>query len=205
MGEHKEHDPRETFTETMGAVEAGHSAIEILEHFHAIPHMPWLGPVLGPLGLASGTTEMAMGGRKALHAKDIDEKSDGALEALRGAAGTVGSAATMTGMSGPLAPAMAAGAAGVAFGHYGDNQVKKHGLLKDHNGESQSASDWAADKGWAMDQAVASATGSKGLGTAAGLLETGKGAVDGAVLSAGVGLYDLARMAAPGGAIPRKP
>ena len=141
--------------------------------------------VAAPLAIAGGIMDINEGAdmyKHGDHEGGITKESEGVLTTGSGVAGLTGLA---SGAGATFAPVLGAGATGMAIGHYGDEHAKELGLFHDDQGRAESASDWAGEKSADADNYIHNLTGSKGLGTAAGVATWAGTSIAGAAVSAG--------------------
>ena len=144
-----------------------------------------------PIAVGGGVVEMIDGIREMAHGdtgKGMTTTVTGAATAGSGVAGIAGLAGSAGGAA--LAPVLSAFAAGAKFGSFGNERVKEKGWLQDREGNDASASEWAADKGQAVDEWVTEHSFGP-LGTMAGLATTyGASVVGAGVAVAGATVAD---------------
>jgi hypothetical protein len=125
--------------------------------------------IASPLAIAGGVIDMVEGANEIRHGDAPDgviKESEGILMTGSGVSGLAGLA---SGTGATFAPVLGAGVTGLAIGHYGDEHAKELGLFHDDQGRAESASDWAGGKSADADNWVAQHSGSKALGTTAGV------------------------------------
>jgi hypothetical protein len=148
--------------------------------------------ILGPLAIAGSIMEMKEGydelGKDP--AKGATTMTEGGLGA---ASATAGMLAPFVAGAATAAPLLSSAAMGMKFGAFGNDQVKDLGWLHNDQGESESASSWAADKGHDADVYVSTLTGNATLGRIAGAARTLEAVPEAAVTAAAAGV-----VAAPG-------
>lgn len=168
--------------------------------------------IASPLAIAGGTAEFIDGLSQIAHGN----AQKGAVTATTGAATAGSGIAGLAGLAGSAGGAAAAAplsafAMGMKVGAFGNEDVKERGWLQDREGNDASASEWAAEKGQAVDEWVTEHSFGP-LGTLAGLATTygasilGAGASLGAAglslgesLVADVGMGDILDAQAGGG------
>ena len=138
-----------------------------------------------PLAIAGGAVDLVEGIDLLRHG----ETAEGLIKTTEGAAGVTSGGAGIATFAGSTAAATVAagagaGAVGLGVGHFGDNQVKKHGWIHDSEGKALSASEWAGHNGRRADDYLTE-HGHPHLGTAAGIATTAVSVVPAAGIAVG--------------------
>lgn len=128
--------------------------------------------IASPLAIAGGAAEIIDGVSQIAHGN----AQKGAVTTTTGAATAGSGIAGLAGLAGSAGGAAAAGplsafALGMKVGAFGNENVKERGWLHDREGNDASASEWAAEKGQAVDEWVTEHSFGP-LGTLAGLATT---------------------------------
>ncbi|MGE0403797.1 MAG: hypothetical protein AB7T06_44225 [Kofleriaceae bacterium] len=166
-----------------GGLSAGtagaHLAAEAGEIFEGVGHataaqraMFGATAIASPIAVGGGVLEIVDGINGMVHGdagKGLRTTVTGAATAGSGVAGIAGLAGSAGGAT--LAPVLSSFAAGAKLGAYGDEEVRRMGWLQDRDGNDASASEWAAEKGQAVDEWVTEHTFGP-LGTLAGFATT---------------------------------
>lgn len=164
----------ETAATSWGGLTAhmGHEAVEIMAGEGTAMQTGMMGAsaVMGPVAIAGGIMEMIEGRKEWQEGR----KADGAVSMGAGGLGVSSGVAGLAGLAGAgpaaaAAPLLASSAVGLKVGHFGDNEVKKMGVLHNDEGEAESASEWAGENGKHADAWVTKHLHSGALGTIAGL------------------------------------